>query len=103
MKIALPDSGTNHATALASIVAEMLGFTTRDHIRVVWGDSDMAPSSGEWYAGRTITLQGAAMCAAADKLRKDLLRRGAAALKVDLATLQIRDGVISSTENPKSA
>ena len=101
MKIALPDSGTNHAAALAAIVAEMLGYTSRDHIRVVWGDTDVAPSSGEWYAGRTITLQGGAMCAAADKLRKDLLRRAATALKADMATLQIRDAVISSTENPK--
>jgi CO/xanthine dehydrogenase Mo-binding subunit len=101
MKIALPDSGTNHAAALAAIVAEMLGYTSRDHIRVVWGDTDVAPSSGEWYAGRTITLQGGAMCAAADKLRKDLLRRAATALKADIATLQIRDAVISSTENPK--
>ena len=43
MKIALPDSGSNAATALAALVAEMLGFTTRDHIRLMWGDSDLAP------------------------------------------------------------
>ena len=73
MKIALPDSGSNAATALAALVAEMLGFTTRDHIRVIWGDSDLAPLSDEWFGGRTITLQGAAICSAADKLRKDLL------------------------------
>ena len=96
MKIALPDSGTNNATPLAAIVAEMLGFTTAARIRVEWGDSDIAPSSGEWYAGRTITLQGSAMCAAADKLRKDLLQRGADTLKTDVAELQLKDGVISS-------
>ncbi len=44
MKVALPDSGSNAATALAALVAEMLGFTTRDHIRLIWGDSDLAPS-----------------------------------------------------------
>ena len=55
----------------------MLGFTTRDHIRLIWGDSDIAPSSDEWFGGRTITLQGAAICSAADKLRKDLLARAA--------------------------
>ena len=77
MKIALPDSGSNAATALAHLVAEMLGFTTRDHIRLIWGDSDIAPSSDEWFGGRTITLQGAAICSAADKLRKDLLARAA--------------------------
>jgi CO/xanthine dehydrogenase Mo-binding subunit len=38
MKSALPDSGTNHDTALVTVVSEMLGFTTRDHVRAVWGD-----------------------------------------------------------------
>jgi CO/xanthine dehydrogenase Mo-binding subunit len=101
MRNALPDSGTNHDTALGHIVAEMLGFTTRDRIRVVWGDSELAPPSSEWVAGKTITLQGAAVCSATDKLRKDLLRRAAATLKVDAATLQIKDGVISSKDDAK--
>jgi len=101
MKNALPDSGTNHDTGLAHVVAEILGFTTRDRIRVIWGDSDLAPSSNTWYGGRTITLQGAAVFSAADKLRKDLLRRAAAVLKVDVAKLVIKDGTVSSTEDPK--
>jgi CO/xanthine dehydrogenase Mo-binding subunit len=101
MKNALPDSGTNHDTALAHLVSEMLGFTTRDRVRVVWGDSDLAPASGGWVAGKTITVQGAAVCSAADKLRKDLLQRAANRLSVDVATLQMRDGVISSKEDPR--
>jgi CO/xanthine dehydrogenase Mo-binding subunit len=101
MKNALPDSGTNHDTALAMLVAEMLGFTTRDPIRVVWGDSAVTPESDRWHAGRTITLQGAAVCSSADKLRKDLLRRAAAQLKVDAETLHIKDGVISSKGDPR--
>ncbi len=44
MKVALPDSGSNAATALAHMVAEMLGFTSRDKIRLIWGDTDIAPS-----------------------------------------------------------
>ena len=67
---------------------------------MIWGDTDIAPSSDEWFGGRTITLQGAAICSAADKLRKDLLGRAANVLEVDAAKLQIRDGVISSTEDP---
>jgi xanthine dehydrogenase YagR molybdenum-binding subunit len=103
MKIALPDSGSNAATAQAALVAEMLGFATRDHIRLIWGDSDMAPLSDEWFGGRTITLQGAAICSASDKLRKDLISRAAAVLKTDATKLQIRDGVISSTEDSKKS
>jgi CO/xanthine dehydrogenase Mo-binding subunit len=101
MKSALPDSGTNHATALAQMVAEILGFTTRDKIHVVWGDSGLAPSTGQWFAGRTITQQGGPICSAADKLRNDLLYRASQLLKVDTDKLQIRDGVISSREDPK--
>ncbi len=103
MKIALPDSGSNATTALAAVVSEMLGLTTRNHARPVWGDTDLAPLSDEWYGGRTITLQGAAICFAADKLRKDLLARAADALKTTADKLQIRDGVISSKEDPKAS
>jgi CO/xanthine dehydrogenase Mo-binding subunit/aerobic-type carbon monoxide dehydrogenase small subunit (CoxS/CutS family) len=101
MKVALPDSGSNAATALGHLVAEMLGFTSRDRIRILWGDTDIAPSSDEWFGGRTITLQGAATCSAADKLRKDLLDRASRALQVDGSRLQMRDGRIVSTENPR--
>ncbi len=101
MRNALPDSGTNHDTALAHMVAEILGFTSRDPVHVIWGDSDVAPESSTWIAGKTITLQGAAVCAATDKLRKDLLKRASDTLKVDAAKLQIKDGVISSTDDPK--
>jgi CO/xanthine dehydrogenase Mo-binding subunit len=101
MRNALPDSGTNHDTALGHIVAEMLGFTTRDRIRVIWGDSELAPPSGEWIAGKTITLQGAAVCSATDKLRKDLLRRGAEFLKVDAGDVQMKDGVVVSSQDPR--
>ena len=101
MRNALPDSGTNHATALAQVVAEMLGFTTRNQIRVLWGDSDVAPFTPNWNAGKTITLQGAAVFSATDKLRKDLLQRAADSLKVDVGQLQIRDGVIASTDDPR--
>jgi xanthine dehydrogenase YagR molybdenum-binding subunit len=103
MKIALPDSGSNAATALAQVVSEMLGFTTRDRVRLIWGDTDIAPSSDEWFGGRTITLQGAAMCNAADKMRKDLLQRASTALKVDTADLRIRDGVISSMHDSRQS
>ena len=98
---AQPDSGTNHGTSMSMQVGEILGFTTLDHMRVVWGDSDMAPSAPGWNSGLTTQLQGGALCNAADKLRKELLKRASDALKVDVAKLQIRDGVISSTEDAK--
>jgi CO/xanthine dehydrogenase Mo-binding subunit len=100
LHFAQPESGTNHATSMSMLVAEMLGFTTLERIRVIWGDTAVAPASPGWHSGLTTQLQGGALCAAADKLRADLLGRAAAALKVDVGTLTIRDGVISMRDNP---
>ncbi len=100
MKIALPDSGSNAGTALAHVVAEMLGFTTRDRIRIVWGDTNIAPSSDEWFGGRTITLQGAATFNAADKLRTSVLDHASRALKVGADMLRIENGRVVSTRDP---
>ena len=96
-----PDSGTNHDTSMAIQVCEILGYTTLDHIRTIWGDTDTTPVSPGWGSGLTTQLQGGAFCNAADKLRKDLLKRASIALKVEEEKLRIRDGVISSTEDPK--
>ena len=101
MHFAQPDSGTNHGTSMSIQVGEILGFTTLDHIRLIWGDSDLAPSAPGWHSGMVTQLQGGALCNAADKMRKDLLSRASQILKSDVATLQIRDGVISSREDPK--
>ncbi len=98
---AQPESGTNHDTAMATLMAEMLGFANLDRMRMVWGDSDATPPSAGWHSGRTTMLQGGAMCNAVDKLRKDLLRRAADTLKVDESKLRIQDGTITSTEDAK--
>lgn len=99
LHFAQPDSGTNHATSMSAQVAEMLGFTDLKRIRVIWGDSDLTPPAPGWNSGLTTQLQGGALCRATDKLRQDLLQRAAARLKVDAATLTIRDGVIASKDN----
>ena len=100
LHFAQPDSGTNHATSMAGQVGEILGFTTLKNIRVIWGDSDLAPPAPGWNSGLTTQLQGGALCRAADKLRRDVLDRASKLLKVDAAKLQIRDGVISAKDNP---
>jgi CO/xanthine dehydrogenase Mo-binding subunit len=101
LHFAQPDSGTNHGTSMAIQVAEILGFINLSRIRLVWGDSDLTPTAPGWNSGLTTQLQGGALCNAADKLRKELLNRAATRLRVDAATLQIRDGVISSKDEPR--
>jgi CO/xanthine dehydrogenase Mo-binding subunit len=98
---AQPDSGTNHDTSMSIQVGEILGYTTLDHIRIVWGDTDLVPVSPGWGSGLTTQLQGGAFNNAAVKLRKDLLKRASEILKVDGAKLRLRDGVLSSTEDPR--
>jgi xanthine dehydrogenase YagR molybdenum-binding subunit len=101
LHFAQPDSGTNHSSAMSIQVSEILGYTSLDHIRLIWGDSDVTLPAPGWNSGLTTQLQGGALNNAADKLRKELLKRAALALKVDSSELQMRDGVISSTEDPK--
>ena len=103
LRFAQPDSGTNHGTGIAMAIAEILGFTNLRHIRLLWGDSDLAPPAPGWNSGLTTQLQGGALCTAADKLRKDLLNRASELLKVDIGRLQIRDAVISSKDDTKKA
>ena len=74
---AQPDSGTNHGTAMAMQCAELLGYTTRDQIRLVWGDSELTPSAPGWNSGLTTQLQGGALLNAAEKMKKDLVARAA--------------------------
>jgi CO/xanthine dehydrogenase Mo-binding subunit len=40
-----PDSGTNHGTSMSMQVSEILGYTTLNHVRLIWGDSDDTPPS----------------------------------------------------------
>jgi CO/xanthine dehydrogenase Mo-binding subunit len=100
LRFAQAESGTNHATSMSMLVAEMLGFTTLEQIRVIWGDTELAPASPGWHSGLTTQLQGGALCAATDKLRTDLLARAATALGVDAGSLTIKDGVIAVRDNP---
>ena len=37
LRSALPDSGTNHSTAIAILIAEMLGISEIDRIKLIWG------------------------------------------------------------------
>src|SRR5437879_11410172 len=96
-----PASGTNRGTGMATQIAAIVGYTTLAHMRLIWGDSDLAPPAPGWNSGLTTQLQGGALCKAADKLRQDLLKRASENLKIDGARLQIRDGVISSKDDSK--
>ncbi len=100
LRSALPDSGTNHDTGMAILIAEMLGISSIDSIKLMWGDSDTAPQTDQWAAGRTCTVQGGAALVAARKLRAELLKRAAPRLGVDVALLDLKDSVVRVKADP---
>ena len=103
LRSALPDSGTNHDTGMAILIAEMLGISDIDTIKLMWGDSDIAPPTDQWAAGRTLTVQGGAALVAARKLRDELIKRAAQKLGVDAADLALKDSVIRSKTDPQQS
>src|SRR5262249_55646741 len=103
LRSALPDSGTNHDTGMAILIAEMLGISNIDDIKLMWGDSDIAPPTDQWAAGRTLTVQGGAALVASKKLRAELLKRAAEKLGLDAADLDLRDSVIRSKSDPRKS
>jgi CO/xanthine dehydrogenase Mo-binding subunit len=101
LRSALPDSGTNHDTGMATVIAEMLGVSAIDDIKLLWGDSEVAPPSDQWYGALTVTVQGGAALVAARKLRTELLARAAGKLGVEASTLTLKDSVIRSKSDPQ--
>jgi len=100
LRSALPDSGTNHDTGMAILIAEMLGIGSIDSIKLMWGDSDIAPPTDQWAAGRTLTVQGGAALVAAEKLKNELMRRAAPVLGAEPARLALKDGIIRVKDDP---
>ena len=103
LRSALPDSGTDHDTGMATVIAEMLGISAIDSIKLLWGDSDIAPPSDQWYGGLTLAVQGGAALVAARKLKTELLNRAARKFGIDAAALELKDGVIRSKADPQTS
>jgi CO/xanthine dehydrogenase Mo-binding subunit len=103
LRSALPDSGTNHDTGMAILIAEMLGISSIDDIKLMWGDSDVAPSTDQWRAGNSCTVQGGAALVAAKKLRAELLDRASPKLGVDSVLLDLKDSTVFVKANPATS
>jgi CO/xanthine dehydrogenase Mo-binding subunit len=86
---------------MATVIAEMLGIASIDDIKLLWGDSEIAPPTDQWYGGLTLAMQGGAALVAARKLKAELLARAARRLGVEASTLTLRDGVIRSRSDAR--
>ena len=87
---------------MAILIAEMLGISDIDTIKLMWGDSDTAPPTDQWAAGRTCTVQGGAALVASEKLRAELINRAAQKLGIAADALALKDGIISAKNNPQT-
>jgi CO/xanthine dehydrogenase Mo-binding subunit len=87
------DIGQDSDSMLAYVVAEELGVNIED-IRLVTGDTDLAPVDLGSYSSRVTFMAGNAALEAARKLRAQILEGASAALEVPPEKLDIAGGVV---------
>jgi len=84
---------TGTFTSMTQIAAEVLGVPT-ERIRVVGADSDQAPYAGMSAGSRTLLTVGAAVRAAAEDARRQILTIAAKELEAREDDLEIADGAV---------
>ena len=95
--------GTGAATALAQIVAEVLGLEVAD-VNVVGYDTAITPYDLGVFGNRTLFIHGNAAASAAENAKKEILSVAAVMLGTDQADLEISDGfVVSKKDQSKRA
>jgi len=95
--------GQGHETTLAQLAADTLSVPL-DHVRVVWGDTDIAPYNLVGTGGsRAATLASGAVLEAASEMRRRLLDLGSTLLEIAPDDLELRDGAASPRDAPSRA
>jgi xanthine dehydrogenase YagR molybdenum-binding subunit len=90
------DLGTGSRTVFAQIAAESLGARVED-VRVVLGDTERTPYTGNSWGSMTVASVGPAVRMAAEDARRQLLDAAAGLLEVPAERLQTRDSVVRVT------
>ncbi|MGH3279186.1 MAG: xanthine dehydrogenase family protein molybdopterin-binding subunit [Trebonia sp.] len=83
--------GQGHETAWSQIVADQLGVPFED-VRVLHGDTAIAPKGMDTYGSRSLTVGGTAVVKACDKVREKARVIAAAMLEVSPDDLEWSDG-----------
>jgi len=97
--VGLHSHGQGHETTIAQIAADELGVPV-DDIRVVYGDTAVAPyGMGTWASRSTVYCGGATILAARDA-RAKIVRLGASMLEANEADLELSDGVVRAVDAP---
>ncbi|MDP4223923.1 MAG: molybdopterin-dependent oxidoreductase, partial [Bacteroidota bacterium] len=95
------EMGQGPITALPQMMADELNVPI-ERIKMILGDTDLCPYDAGTWGSQTIQAFGPAMRAAAAEARGVLTDLAATQLKVPASQLEVRDGVVIDTKNPKS-
>jgi xanthine dehydrogenase molybdenum-binding subunit len=94
------EGGSGSSTALAQIVAEVLGLKV-EAVNMIEGDTDTTPYDPGHWASHTVYVAGNAARIAAEKVRRQLLARAAGLLGCRDDELGIKEGKVYSTKDPE--
>jgi nicotinate dehydrogenase subunit B len=96
------EMGQGAITSLPQIMADELNIPL-EKVKMVMGDTDLCPYDGGTWGSQTTQTFGPAMRAAAAEARSVLTDLAASKLGVPAAQLEVRDGLIVDTKNPKNS
>ena len=92
--------GQGHETALAQVVADALGVSF-DSVRVICGDTALAPQGTGTYASRSAVLAGGAAIRAGQALKEKALKIAGHMMESNPADLDIRDDQVFMRDKPE--
>jgi nicotinate dehydrogenase subunit B len=95
------EMGQGIITSLPQMMADELNIPL-EKVKMVMGDTDLCPWDGGTFGSLTTRSFGPAMRAAAAEARGVLLDLASVQFGVPVAQLEVKDGIISDTKNPKN-
>ncbi|MFA5820075.1 MAG: molybdopterin cofactor-binding domain-containing protein [Bacteroidales bacterium] len=96
------EMGQGVITSLPMMMADELNVPL-EKVKIVMGDTDLCPYDAGTWGSQTTQTFGPNMRAAAAEARAVLLELASGQLGVPVSQLEIRDGIITDTKNPKNA
>ena len=96
------EMGQGVITSLPMMMADELNVPL-EKVKIVMGDTDLCPYDAGTWGSQTTQTFGPNMRAAAAEARAVLLELASGQLGVPISQLEVKDGIITDTKNPKNA
>jgi isoquinoline 1-oxidoreductase len=96
------EMGQGIITSLPQMMADELNVSI-EKVKMVMGDTDLCPFDQGTWGSMSTRIFGPNMRAAAAEARAVLLDLASAQLRVPVSQLEVKDGIITDTKNPKSS